>query len=125
MYAYLIVFAGAGLGGALRHGVNMAALRMFGPGFPIATLAVNVLGSFLMGVLFALFSLKVDVPAGLRLFLTTGVLGGFTTFSAFSLDAALLYEQGQGVLALIYVLASVILALTGLFLGMGAARYLA
>lgn len=125
MHAYLIVFAGAGLGGAMRHGVNMAALRMFGPGFPVATLAVNVLGSFLMGLLFALFSVKGDAPTGLRLFLATGVLGGFTTFSAFSLDAALLYEQGQGVLALIYVLASVILALTGLFLGMGAARYLA
>lgn len=125
MHAYLIVFAGAGLGGAMRHGVNMAALRMFGPGFPVATLAVNVLGSFLMGLLFALFSVKGDAPTGLRLFLATGVLGGFTTFSAFSLDAALLYEQGQGVLALIYVMASVILALSGLFLGMGAARYLA
>jgi len=124
MRNYLIVFLGAGLGGAMRHSVNIFALRLFGSGFPFGTLAVNVVGSLLMGILFGLFSARWETQTSLRLFLTTGVLGGFTTFSAFSLDVALLYEQGHTALALIYVVVSVALALTGLFLGMALARYI-
>ena len=90
---YLIVFAGAGIGGAARHGVNLAAARMFGLGFPLGTIIVNVLGSFLMGFLAGYFAYRTGIPQHLRLFLTTGILGGFTTFSAFSLDAALLLER--------------------------------
>src|SRR5262245_58858169 len=91
---YLIVFLGAGIGGALRHGVNVWAVRMFGYQFPFGTLIVNVLGSFVMGVLVGLFVYRAGlVPQHARLFLTTGILGGFTTFSTFSLDAALLFER--------------------------------
>ena len=86
---YLIVFGGAGLGGALRHGVNVAAMRLGFTAFPIGTLTVNILGSFLMGLIAEYFALKGHLPQSWRLFLTTGVLGGFTTFSAFSLEVAL------------------------------------
>ena len=119
---YLIVFAGAGVGGALRHGVNLAAARMFGFGFPFGTIIVNVLGSFLMGFLAGYFAYRTGLPQHLRLFLTTGMLGGFTTFSAFSLDAALLLERHNYWSAIAYVLGSVILSLVGLFVGLGLFR---
>ena len=81
MPAYLIVFLGAGLGGALRHGVNVAALRLLGSGLPYGTLTVNIVGSLVMGLLTGYFALKADPGQMWRLFLTTGILGGFTTFS--------------------------------------------
>ncbi len=115
---YLIVFLGAGLGGALRHGVNLAALRLVGAGFPWGTLAINVAGSFVMGLVAEYFALKSGLSAQMRLFLTTGVLGGFTTFSAFSLEVALLYERGELLAAGLYVLGSVVLAVAGLFAGL-------
>ena len=120
--AYLIVFLGAGIGGALRHGVNLAAVRLFGQGFPFGTLIVNVLGSFLIGVLAGYFAHRTGLSQHLRLFLTTGILGGFTTFSAFSLDAALLVERNSHALAAGYVLASVGLAVAGFFLGLALFR---
>ena len=93
---YLIVFLGAGIGGALRHGVNVGAARLFGYGFPLGTLIVNIAGSFAMGLLAGYFAARPHLGQHARLFLTTGVLGGFTTFSAFSLDAALLIERRIG-----------------------------
>src|SRR5688500_11382137 len=107
MNAYLIVFFGAGLGGVLRYGVNVAALRLLGSTFPYGTLTVNIVGSFIMGMLAGYFALKADPGQTWRLFLTTGMMGGFTTFSAFSLETALLYERGVLGLAALYVVASV------------------
>lgn len=124
MQTYLLVFLGAGLGGAARHGVNSAALYLLGAGFPVGTLVVNVAGSFAMGLLAGWSSFLGDHSHAWRLFLTTGFLGGFTTFSAFSLDAALLYEQGQWLVAALYVVASVVIALLGLFAGLVIARLL-
>lgn len=115
---YLIVFLGAGIGGALRHGVNVAAFRLLGAGFPWGTLAVNVAGSFVMGLVAEYFALRSGLPQHWRLFLNTGILGGFTTFSAFSLEVALLYERGELIPAGLYVLASVLLAIAGLFAGL-------
>jgi CrcB protein len=122
--SYLLVFVGAGLGGVLRHGVNVAALRALGPGFPWSTLTVNVAGSLLMGVLAGWFVLKAGEAwtTSARLFFATGVLGGFTTFSAFSLDAVLLWERGQGGWAALYVLASVALSVGALLLGLALVR---
>ena len=120
--AYLVVFVGAGIGGSLRHGVNMAAARLFGYGFPFGTLIVNVLGSLLIGALAGYFAFRTGVDQHVRLFLTTGVLGGFTTFSAFSLDVALLVERHSYGLAAAYVIGSVGLALGGLFLGLALFR---
>jgi CrcB protein len=115
---YLIVFLGGGIGAALRHGVNLASARAFGTGLPFGTLTVNVAGSLAMGALAAWFAFKGDATQHWRLFLTTGILGGFTTFSAFSLDAVLLYERGEAGLAALYVAVSVALSIAGLFAGL-------
>jgi len=118
MEGFLIVFFGAGIGGALRHGVNLYAARMLGVEFPYGTFAVNIFGSFVMGLVAAYFALRGDSSQQLRLFLTTGILGGFTTFSAFSLDVSLLYERGEFGAAVSYALLSVLLSVGALFLGL-------
>jgi len=124
MTGALLVFLGAGLGGVLRHGVNLAALRWLGPAFPWGTLGVNVAGSFLMGVLAGWLAVKAPGQAAhpLRLFLGVGVLGGFTTFSAFSLDAVILWQRGETGLAIAYIGGSVILSIAGLMLGLALVR---
>jgi fluoride exporter len=119
---YIIIFIGAGIGGALRHCVNLGAARLFGVGFPFGTFIVNVAGSFVMGLLGGYFAYRAGVPQYVRLFLTTGILGGFTTFSAFSLDAALLVERHAYVLAAGYVLGTVAAGLAALFLGLAVFR---
>jgi CrcB protein len=119
---YLVVFLGGGVGAALRHGVNLAAARLLGTGFPFGTLTVNVLGSLVMGLMVAWFAFEGSPSQHWRLFLTTGMLGGFTTFSTFSLDTALLYERGELGLAAFYVVVSVVAGLTGLFGGLAVIR---
>jgi CrcB protein len=119
---YLVVFIGAGIGGALRHGVNLGATRLFGLGFPYGTFIVNVLGSFAMGLFAGYFAFRPGISQHMRLFLTTGLLGGFTTFSTFSLDAALLIERHAWGLALGYVLGSAIAGLSALFIGLALFR---
>ena len=119
---YLIVFIGAGIGGAMRHGANVAAGRLFGYGFPFGTFIVNVVGSFAMGLLAGYFIYRPGVPQHVRLFITTGILGGFTTFSSFSLDAALLIERHAYAVAAGYVVGSVAAGLSALFFGMAVFR---
>lgn len=122
MGPFLIVFLGAGLGGALRHGVNVGSARLFGTEFPYGTLIVNVVGSFLIGLLAGYFLARSDIGQHWRLFLTTGLLGGFTTFSTFSLDAALLIERHSYGLALGYMAGSVAAGLIALFTGLALFR---
>ena len=113
--AYLCVFFGAGLGGMARHGVNLAFLRMAGSGgFPFGTLFINVVGSVLMAALVALASQYGGLPRNVQLFLATGVLGGFTTFSTFSLETMTLLHRGQWMAAVVYVGASVLAGLAGM-----------
>lgn len=124
---FIVVFLGAGIGGAARHGVNLIGMKMTDMyGHPIATLLVNVAGSFLMGVAGYYFSNDVargaPLDTSMRLFLTTGVLGGFTTFSSFSLDLAGLIESGKIGLGVAYAIASVLLSLIALLLGLATAR---
>ena len=119
---YLIVFLGGGVGAALRHGINLGVARMLGTAFPYGTLLINITGSFIMGLVAAYFAFKGDASQHWRLFLTTGILGGYTTFSAFSLDVALLYERGEFGLAALYVIASVALSIVGLFAGLALVR---
>lgn len=114
---WLLVFVGGGLGAMARHGVNRAGLALLGPGFPWWTFAVNVAGSLLIGLLAGLFG-ALETGHNTRLFLTTGFLGGFTTFSAFSLDALTLWERGAQLQAGLYVLASVILSLLAAAVGL-------
>src|SRR6187549_1414607 len=92
---YLVVFLGSGFGGMLRHGVNVIVPRWLGVAFPYSTLVVNIVGSMVLGLLAGYFAVKADPGQGWRLFLATGILGGFTTFSAFSLDTVLFYERGE------------------------------
>jgi CrcB protein len=122
--SYLLVFLGAGIGGSLRHAVNLGCTRFCGPAFPWGTLTVNVLGSFVMGACAAWLALKAgeEWSQSVRLFLTTGILGGFTTFSAFSLDAVLLWERGEVGSASAYVAGSVLLSLAGLVAGLALVR---
>lgn len=122
---YLIVFLGGGFGAMLRHTVNVGAARWWGTQFPWGTFIVNVTGSLAMGLIAGWFALKGGSSQEWRLFLTTGILGGYTTFSAFSLDAALLYERGEPGLAALYVVGSVALALIGLFAGLFLTRHFA
>ena len=118
---YLLVFLGGGLGAAARHGVNRVGLHMLGPGFPWWTMAVNVAGSFAIGLLAGLFG-AFETGHNMRLFLTTGFLGGFTTFSAFSLDALTLWERGAVVQSGLYVLASLVFSLLAAAAGLMLSR---
>ena len=121
MIATLIQVAlGGAIGASARYLTGVAAMRIAGPGFPWATLVVNVLGSFLMGVLVVALAHK----GGTRLapFLMVGLLGGFTTFSAFSLDALTLFERGQVWSAAAYVAGSVVLSLAAIAAGIAVSR---
>ena len=113
---FVIVILGAGFGGGVRHAVNLAVARLLpGVTFPVATLLINVLGSFLMGIIAESFALRGALGSNpLRLLLTTGLLGGFTTFSTFSLEAITLFERGDVGAAAAYVAGSVVTALLGL-----------
>lgn len=124
MLGYLVVFLGGGMGAMLRHTVNRYAL-VYAPHFPAGTLGINILGCFLMGLATAWFAFRgEDSTQTFRLFLATGILGGFTTFSAFSLDAALLWERGQVAAMMGYMAASVTLSLVAVFVGLGFGRSL-
>ena len=124
MQNILLVFLGGGLGAVLRYGVNLNAARFLGANFPWGTLAVNVLGSLAMGLLAGVFAARAqdEWHQSARLFLMTGILGGFTTFSAFSLDALALWERGETAAATAYVLGSVVLSIAGFALGLAFVR---
>ena len=121
----LIVAMGGAIGASLRHITNLLTLRWFGPNFPWGTLTVNILGSFLMGVFVELLARKFDGSQELRLFVATGIFGGFTTFSAFSLDTALMWERGDMMPAIGYVVASVLISIAALFAGLAVVRAVA
>jgi len=123
MNHFLIVFLGGGIGAALRHGVNRLSLLWFGPGFPVGTMFVNIAGSLAMGLLIGVFAAMEPVSNNMRLFLATGILGGFTTFSAFSLDALTLWERGAFGHAIAYVAASVLFSLAAVTAGFLISRH--
>lgn len=114
---YLVIFLGGGLGAALRHGVNRLAMHWWGTAFPAGTLLVNVLGCLAMGLLIGLFAAYPGSSQNVRLFLTVGLLGGFTTFSAFGLDALTLWQRGEFLPWLFYVGGSVTLSLLAVTAG--------
>ncbi len=116
----LQVAAGGAIGAALRFLVGVGVLKATGPGYPLGVLSVNILGSFAMG-LFVVFAAKTS-NTHLNPFVMTGILGGFTTFSAFSLEAYTLFERGQTAAAASYVGASVVLSIVGLIAGIFIAR---
>jgi CrcB protein len=125
MLNYFLVFIGGGLGSSLRHTINVVCTRCFGTAFPYHTFIINITGSAVMGLIAGYLAFKGEGSQPWRLFLMTGILGGYTTFSAFSLDAGLLYERGEIGLALLYVVGSVVLSIAGLFAGLALMRQLA
>ena len=125
MAGYILVFIGGGLGSTLRHTINMVSARLLGTAFPYHTFIINITGSIVMGLIAGYLALKGGASQPWRLFLMTGILGGYTTFSAFSLDTALLYERGELGLAALYVVGSVVLSILGLFAGLALVRQLA
>lgn len=122
MNAILLVASGGAIGSVARYLVGVLMARAFGTAFPYGTLTVNVVGGFLMGLFIELLARSFDGSPELRLFVAVGIMGGFTTFSSFSLDVAVLWDRGELTTALIYVLASVILSIGALFLGLWLAR---
>ena len=125
MPTVLWVAVGGALGSAARYGVNVWSGRLLGAEFPWHTFIVNVVGCFVMGALVELMALKLNVGNDTRAFLTTGILGGFTTFSAFSLDFALLVERKSYGAAIAYGAGSVALSLIAVFAGLSLVRTLA
>lgn len=122
MVNWLLVALGGAVGSMLRYGTGLAATRLLGPGFPWGTITVNVVGSFIIGVFVEMIARRFNASEPLRLLLVTGFLGGFTTFSSFSLDAVALIERGQSTLSLLYMLSSVGLSLLAVFAGLAAVR---
>jgi CrcB protein len=117
---YAVVFVGAGLGGMLRHAANRVMIAT--SGIPWNTLAVNVTGSLALGLIAGWLAFRGEATQTTTLFLTTGLLGGYTTFSAFSLDVALLWERGQAWHAVLYAGGSVLLSVAATFVGLAVAR---
>ncbi len=119
----ILVMAGGAVGSGARHLVGHASLSLFGPGYPWGTLTVNIVGSLAMGVLAGLLARDLVVGGdAARLVIGVGMLGGFTTFSAFSLDAVLMAERGGWVAALPYILASVVGSIVALIAGLQLVR---
>jgi CrcB protein len=119
---YAIVFIGGGLGSMLRYFITVLSARILGTGFPWGTFLINITGSTVMGLIAGYLAFKGEASQPWRLFLMTGTLGGYTTFSAFSLDTAFLYERGELGLAAAYVAGSVAIAIAGLFAGLALVR---
>ncbi|MEW9835008.1 fluoride efflux transporter CrcB [Mesorhizobium marinum] len=122
MFHLFLVALGGAVGASLRHLVNLSALRLAGPNFPWGTMAVNIVGSFAMGIFIELLARRFNASSELRLFVATGMLGGFTTFSAFSLDVAVLWERGQTLPVIGYTVVSVVGSILAIFLGLWLAR---
>lgn len=118
----LAIAVGGGLGSLARHYLSTVIHAATGGTFPWGILVVNVVGGFAMGLIVELSALKLNLAPELRAFLTTGILGGFTTFSAFSLDSAVLIERGEWIGAGSYIVGSVVLSIAALFAGIWLVR---
>ncbi len=121
--ALLAILAGGGIGSVLRYVVTLGVTQRLGPGFPYATLIINVTGSLIIGIVFELSQTRsIGMPTIMRLFLMTGILGGYTTFSTFSLDIALLAGERAILLSFLYAAGSVVLGLAAAATGIVAVR---
>jgi CrcB protein len=124
MLPILLVALGGALGSVARYLTGILATRLFGPSFPWGTLIVNIVGSFAIGVLVELIARRLNASMEMRLFLVTGVMGGFTTLSSFSLDFATLFERGDLGLAFVYVAATLVISIAAVFAGLALGRAL-
>ncbi len=121
----IAVATGGALGATARFLVGKAMLRLMGPGFPWGTLTVNLIGSFIIGVVVALLASRYNLAHHWQGFLVIGVLGGFTTFSAFSMEVGLMLERHEITNAALYAMGSLVFGVVALFMGLYAGRYLA
>ncbi|PRD50968.1 fluoride efflux transporter CrcB [Phyllobacterium myrsinacearum] len=121
---YILVFVGGGIGSALRLGANQVSLRLLGPDWPGGTLFVNLVGCFLMGLCAGWFAFRGGgtESQSVRLLITTGIIGGFTTFSAFALDTATLWQRDNGIASAAYVIISVAGSILAAFIGLSVFR---
>lgn len=124
MGALLAVAGGGAIGATMRYLIYMGTAQLLGINFPFATLIINVVGSFFMGLLTEVMALVWLPSQEMRLFLATGILGSFTTFSTFSLDFAVLYDRGKFLLCAVYLSASVIASISAFFVGLHVLRYI-
>ena len=124
MYYYMAIAFGGALGAVSRYWLSTSMEKINGTGFPLGTFTVNILGSFLIGVFFIIFAEKLHLVDQWRPIIIIGFLGAMTTFSPFSLDALLLFQQGNYNTALLYVLSSVAMCLFAAFCGMQLTRVL-
>ena len=125
MINLLLIFFGAGLGGVCRYGISHGIAQRLGTDFPYGTLIVNATGSFFMGILFVIILERIgNLAPPLRAFVLIGFLGGYTTFSSFSIETILLFEQGAWMAGILNVLSSVVICITLTGLGMLGGRLL-
>jgi fluoride exporter len=118
IHHFFLVGLGGAIGSMLRYGAGLISIKFLGFTFPWGTLLINILGSFLIGIVFAIAGQIQNFPENIKIFMMVGILGGFTTFSAFSLDSLLLLEKGNVGQALIYIIGSVVLSITATFIGL-------
>jgi fluoride exporter len=124
MIHVLLVAIGGAVGSVARYFVNLWAVRLWGATFPWGTFTVNIVGGLAIGFLSEVIARKFNASTEMRLLLVTGVLGGFTTFSAFSLDAVGLFERGEMAFSVVYVVASVVISIVAVCVGLALGRAL-
>lgn len=118
----LLAAVGGAIGSVLRYLVGVFTLRWFGPAFPWGTLAVNIVGSFIIGLMVEMIARRFNASMELRVFIVTGIIGGFTTWSSFSLDTMVLFERGAIAAAAAYVIGSLVLSFAAVFAGLALGR---
>ncbi|MDG2187067.1 MAG: fluoride efflux transporter CrcB [Hyphomicrobiales bacterium] len=118
MLKVIIVGFGGFLGSILRYLIYLFSNNILGSQYPFSTIIINVLGCFLIGVIFQVFNEAITISENLKLFLTIGFLGGFTTFSTFSIDAFLIYQNNSKLVAMCYILLTLFLSLSAMLIGM-------
>ncbi len=124
MLNILLVAVGGAIGSVARYLVGLGATRLAGPNFPFGTLTVNIAGAFAIGLLVEMIARRFDASAEMRVFIVTGILGGFTTWSSFTLDTMVLFERGEIGLSALYLLASLLVSFAAVFAGLAMGRAL-
>jgi CrcB protein len=122
MLNILLAAMGGAIGSVLRYLVGVFSVRWFGPSFPWGTLTVNVVGSFVIGLMVEVIARRFNASAEMRVFIVTGIIGGFTTWSSFTLDTMVLFERGATFAAAAYVIGSLVISFAAVFAGLALGR---
>lgn len=124
MLNIVLVAIGGAIGSVARYLVGVWGVKLAGPNFPWGTITVNVVGAFLIGLMVEMVARRFDASSEVRVFIVTGIIGGFTTWSSFTLDAVVLFERGDMGLAAVYLLASLVVSFAAIFAGLALGRAL-